>query len=47
MYQEVSKTACEKLAKLEDPNFRMLENTVIYDKTIRLLEKSMQVIINM
>lgn len=32
MYQEASTTAYEKLASLQDSNFRMLSNTVIYDK---------------
>jgi len=32
LYQEASETAYEKLATLQDSNFRMLENTVIYDK---------------
>ena len=37
MYQEASTTAYEKLAKLEDSNFRMLENTVIYDKNNKVI----------
>ena len=37
MYQEASTTAYEKLAKLEDSNFRMLENTVIYDKNDKII----------
>lgn len=37
MYQEASTTAYEKLAKLEDSNFRMLENTIIYDKNNKII----------
>ena len=32
MYQEASTTAYEKLASIKDSNFRMLQNTRLYDK---------------
>lgn len=32
MYQDAATTAYDKLATLQDSNFRMLQNTVIYDK---------------
>ena len=39
MYQEASSSAYEKLSKLEDSNFRMLEDTVIYDKNDKIIGK--------
>lgn len=37
MYQQASATAYDKLSKLEDSNFRMLQNTVIYDKDDKVI----------
>ena len=37
MYQEASTTAYEKLAKIQDSDFRMFQNTMIYDKNGKIL----------